>query len=66
VGLSASRIKRDVGIEACAAPNGVLRVRDGLMTKVELRDGLTVEEALESGEGEVVEPDHDVEYVDSE
>lgn len=33
----------------------VLRVRDGVTTRIELRDGLTVEDALNSDDGEVVE-----------
>lgn len=45
-GLS-SRIKRDAEVEACAEPNVVLRVRDGVTTKIELKDGMSVEEALE-------------------
>jgi hypothetical protein len=33
----------------------VLRVRDGVTTKVELRDGMSVEDALEARDGDVVE-----------
>lgn len=53
-GLS-SRIKREAEVEACAEPNVVLRVRDGVTTKVELKDGLTVEEALTMDGDEVVD-----------
>jgi hypothetical protein len=44
----------------------VLRVRDGVMTKVELRDGMSVADALENGEGVVYEADSYVEHIDSE
>jgi hypothetical protein len=54
VGLS-SRVKRDPGVEACAEPNVVLRVRDGITTRIELRDGMTIEDALEKRDGEVIE-----------
>jgi hypothetical protein len=53
-GLS-SRIKRDAEVEACAEPNVVFRVRDGVTTKIELKDGMSVEEALEVDGGEVVD-----------
>jgi hypothetical protein len=46
-GLQSSRVRRDPEAEACAEPNAVLRVRDGVTTRVDLRDGMTVEEALE-------------------
>jgi hypothetical protein len=44
-GLS-SRVKREAGVEACAEPDVVLRVRDGVTMKIELRNGTTVEDAL--------------------
>ncbi|KAH7067007.1 hypothetical protein BKA63DRAFT_523564 [Paraphoma chrysanthemicola] len=62
-GLS-SRIKREPETEACAEPNAVLRVRDGVTTKIDLRDGLTVEDALEARDGNVIEAvAYDGEYV---
>lgn len=61
----ASRVKRDPEVEACAEPNVVLKVRDGVTKKIVLRDGQTVDEALESDEfdGEVVETVSDFEDV---
>ncbi|KAH8728097.1 hypothetical protein GQ44DRAFT_785569 [Phaeosphaeriaceae sp. PMI808] len=54
-GTSALRIKRDPEVEECAEPNVVLRVRDGVTTRIELRDGMTVEDALQARDGDVVE-----------
>jgi hypothetical protein len=51
----ASRVKRDADVQACAEPNVVLKVRDGVTMKIELRDGMTVEEALEMDGGEIVD-----------
>jgi hypothetical protein len=53
-GLS-SRVKREPETEACAEPNAVLKVRDGVTTKIDLRDGMKVEDALEARDGVVVE-----------
>lgn len=36
-------------------PNVVFRVRDGVTTKIKLEGGMSAEEALEMGEGEVVD-----------
>lgn len=33
----------------------MLKVRDGVTTKIDLRDGMTVEDALEARDGVVVE-----------
>ncbi|KAF2676452.1 hypothetical protein K458DRAFT_410410 [Lentithecium fluviatile CBS 122367] len=55
-GLS-SRVRRDPTpeAEACAEPNAVLQVRDGVTTRIDLRDGMTVEDALEKRDGVAVE-----------
>jgi hypothetical protein len=51
----ASRVKREPEVEACAEPNVVLKVRDGVTRRIELSDGMTVEEALETEGGEIVD-----------
>jgi hypothetical protein len=56
-GAQVSRVRRgpEPEAEACAEPNAVLRVRDGVTTRVDLRDGMTVEDALLARDGVVVE-----------
>ncbi|OAL42904.1 hypothetical protein IQ07DRAFT_593539 [Pyrenochaeta sp. DS3sAY3a] len=44
-GLS-SRVRRDPEVEECQEPNAVLQMRDGVMMKIDLRDGMSVEDAL--------------------
>jgi hypothetical protein len=51
----ASRVKREPEVEACAEPNVVLKVRDGVTRRIELSDGMTIEEALETEGGEIVD-----------
>lgn len=46
-GLS-SRVRRDPEVEECAEPNAVLQERDGVMMRIDLRDGTTIEDALVS------------------
>jgi hypothetical protein len=51
----ASRIKRDEEVDGCAEPNAVLRVRDGVTTRVDLRDGVTAEDALAARDEDAVD-----------
>ncbi|KAH7389968.1 hypothetical protein BKA66DRAFT_548318 [Pyrenochaeta sp. MPI-SDFR-AT-0127] len=53
-GLS-SRVRRDAEVEECAEPNAVIQERDGVMMRIDLRDGMTVEDALVSRDVEAVE-----------
>jgi hypothetical protein len=52
----AAAVRRDEA-QACNVmkPNVVFRVRDGVTTKIKLETGMSAEEALEIGEGEVVD-----------
>ncbi|KAF2195880.1 hypothetical protein K469DRAFT_682116 [Zopfia rhizophila CBS 207.26] len=53
-GLS-SRVRRDPKVEECAEPNAVLQVRDGVTRRIDLSEGVSVEDALAARDAGVME-----------
>ena len=53
-GLS-SRVRLNAGVQECAEPNAVFQVRGGVTRRIDLSEGMSVEDALAARDVGVVE-----------